>query len=390
MSGRFPGARTVDQLWSNLTTGVDSITRFGEADLEDSFPPETRAQPNFVRARAIIDDVDQFDAGFFGMYPREAQLTDPQHRVFLECAWEALEDGGYDPAACSGSIGVFAGCSVPTYFLNNVCTERSVIDDFTNQYQVGGYPTLVGAAQDFLATKTSYKLDLRGPSITSLSACSTSLLCVTQACQSLLLYQADMALAGGVSISLPQKRGYLHQDGGMVSADGTCRPFDAEATGTVFGSGAAVVLLKRLDDAVRDGDSIYAVIRGFGVNNDGATKVGYTAPSVDGQAACIMAAHAMAGVDANTIGYVECHGTATPLGDPIELAGLEKAFRASTGDRQFCALGSVKANIGHLDVAAGTAGLIKTCRPSNTGACRRWRISGRRIRASTSRRAPSS
>ncbi|GJE49918.1 Glutamate-1-semialdehyde 2,1-aminomutase [Methylobacterium tardum] len=361
MSGRFPGARTVDQLWSNLTTGVDSITRFGEADLEDSFPPETRAQPNFVRARAIIDDVDQFDAGFFGMYPREAQLTDPQHRVFLECAWEALEDGGYDPAACSGSIGVFAGCSVPTYFLNNVCTERSVIDDFTNQYQVGGYPTLVGAAQDFLATKTSYKLDLRGPSITSLSACSTSLLCVTQACQSLLLYQADMALAGGVSISLPQKRGYLHQDGGMVSADGTCRPFDAEATGTVFGSGAAVVLLKRLDDAVRDGDSIYAVIRGFGVNNDGATKVGYTAPSVDGQAACIMAAHAMAGVDANTIGYVECHGTATPLGDPIELAGLEKAFRASTGDRQFCALGSVKANIGHLDVAAGTAGLIKTC-----------------------------
>lgn len=361
MSGRFPGARTVDQLWSNLETGIDSITRFGDADLEDRFPPETRAQANFVRARAIIDGVDQFDAGFFGMYPREAQLTDPQHRIFLECAWEALEDGGYDPAACSGAIGVFAGCSVPTYFLNNVCTDRRVIDDFTDQYQVGGYPTLVGAAQDFLATKTSYKLDLRGPSITSLSACSTSLLCVTQACQSLLLYQADMALAGGVSISLPQKRGYLHQDGGMVSADGTCRPFDAEATGTVFGSGAAVVLLKRLDDAVRDGDSIYAVIRGFGVNNDGAAKVGYTAPSVDGQAACIMAAHAMAGVDAKTIGYVECHGTATPLGDPIELAGLEKAFRASTDDRQFCALGSVKANIGHLDVAAGTAGLIKTC-----------------------------
>ncbi len=361
LSGRFPGARSVDQLWSNLATGVDSITRFDPADLEDSFPSETRALPNFVPARAIIDEVDKFDAGFFGMYPREAQLTDPQHRVFLECAWEALEDGGYDPAAFSGAIGVFAGCSVPTYFLNNVCTERRVIDDFTNQYQVAGYPTLVGAAQDFLATKISYKLDLRGPSITSLSACSTSLLCVTQACQSLLLYQADMALAGGVSISLPQRRGYLHQEGGMVSADGTCRPFDADATGTVFGSGAAVVLLKRLDDAVRDGDSIYAVIRGFGINNDGAAKVGYTAPSVDGQAACIMAAHAMAGVEAGSIGYVECHGTATPLGDPIELAGLEKAFRASTDERQFCALGSVKGNIGHLDVAAGAAGLIKTC-----------------------------
>ena len=360
MSGRFPGARNIGQFWRNLRDGVESITRFSEAELEDSFSDETRRQPNFVKARPILDDVDQFDADFFGMYAREAELTDPQHRLFLECAWEALESAGCDPRSYSGAIGVFAGSSINTYFLENVCRDRRTIEEFTSSYQVGCYPMLLGAGSDFLATRVSYKLDLKGPSITVQSACSTSLLAVAQACQSLILGQSDLALAGGVSITFPQKRGYLHLEGGMVSADGKCRTFDADSSGTIFGSGAGVVALKRLSDAQRDGDHIYAVVRGCGVNNDGAAKVGFTAPSVDGQAAAIEMAHANAGVDARSISYVECHGTATPLGDPIEIAGLTKAFQASTSERQFCAVGSVKSNIGHLDAGAGVVGLIKT------------------------------
>jgi len=360
LAGRFPGADTVEQFWSNLCAGVESISRFSEAELEDSFSDEIRRASNFVKARPILEGVDQFDAEFFAMHAREAELTDPQQRLFLECSWQALEDAGYDPAKYRGAIGVFAGCSINTYFLQNVCSNRQLIEEFTSSYQVGCYPMLLGAGHDFLATRVSYKLDLKGPSVTVQSACSTSLLAVAQACQSLLLYQSDMALAGGVSVTFPQKRGYQHLEGGMVAADGTCRPFDAKATGTIFGSGAGVVLLKRLQDAIDDGDHIYAVIRGCGVNNDGAGKVGFTAPSVDGQAAAIELAHATAGVDARSISYVECHGTATPLGDPIEVAGLTKAFRASTEERQFCALGSVKSNIGHLDAAAGVVGLIKT------------------------------
>ncbi|MDB6161630.1 MAG: amino acid adenylation domain protein, partial [Gammaproteobacteria bacterium] len=360
MSGRFPGARTVEQFWRNLRDAVESVTHFSEAELEDSFSDEVRRQPNFVKARPILDGVEQFDAEFFGMYAREAELTDPQHRVFLECAWEALESAGCDPRTFNGAIGVFAGCSINTYFLEHVCRDRRTIEEFTSNYQVGSYPMLLGAHQDFLATRVSYKLDLKGPSVTLATACSTSLLAVAQACQSLILGQSDMALAGGVSITFPQKRGYLHLEGGMVSADGTCRTFDANASGTIFGSGAGVVALKRLSDAQRDGDHIFAVIRGCGVNNDGAAKVGFTAPSIDGQAAAIEMAHANAGVDARSISYVECHGTATPLGDPIEVAALTKAFQASTSERQFCAVGSVKSNIGHLDVGAGVVGLIKT------------------------------
>ncbi len=360
LSGRFPGARCVLEFWNNLCAGAASITRFNDDELEDSFSEAVRRHPNYVKARPILPDVDQFDAAFFGMYAKEAELTDPQHRIFLECAFEALEDAGYDHSTYRGSVGVFAGCSMPTYFLQNVCADRKVLERFTSDYQVGSYPMLLGNSQDFLATRVSYKLDLRGPSITLQAACSTSLLAVTQACQSLLLYQSDMALAGGVSITFPQKRGYLYQEGGMVSPDGLCRTFDAQANGTIFGSGAGVVLLKRLEDALEDGDQIYAVIKGFGINNDGANKVGFTAPSVDGQAAVIAMAQAMAGFDARSLGYVECHGTATPLGDPIEFAGLLKAFRASTDGNQFCALGSAKANVGHLDVAAGVTGLIKT------------------------------
>lgn len=360
MAGRFPGAADVAALWRNLREGVESISRFTDAELEDSFEPAIRNDPNFVRAHAILDGVEQFDAGFFGMHAREAELTDPQHRLFLECAWQALEDGGYDPAAYAGAIGVFAGCSMNTYFLRHVCQDRAAVDLFTSNYQVGGYPELLGTLQDFLATRVSYKLDLRGPSITLQSACSTSLVAVAQACQSLMLYQSDMALAGGVSITLPQRRGYLAQEGALASAEGRCRTFDAKADGTVFGNGGAVVLLKRLEDALDDGDHIYAVIRGAGLNNDGAARAGFTAPSANGQADAIAAALAAAEVDARTISYVECHGTATPLGDPIEVSGLTKAFRGSTDAVGFCALGSVKPNVGHLDAAAGVTGLIKT------------------------------
>lgn len=360
VSGRFPGADDVSQFWKNLCDGIESIKHFGDAELEDCFDEATRRSPSYVKARAILSGADQFDAGFFGMHANEAALTDPQHRVFLECAWEAFEDAGYDPATHAGPVGVFAGCSINTYFLNNICADRRTIEDYTGNFQVGCYHALLGSGREFLATRASYKLGLTGPSITVQTACSTSLVAVIQACQSLLLYQCDMALAGGVSITFPQKRGYLHQEGGMVSADGRCRPFDAEASGTVFGDGAAIVLLKRLEDALADRDHIYAVIRGCGINNDGADKVGFTAPSVNGQAQAIEAALAEAGVDARSIGYVECHGTATPLGDPIEVAALTKAFKRAAGERQFCAIGSVKGNIGHLDAAAGAAGLIKT------------------------------
>src|SRR3984893_8246715 len=287
MAGRFPGAKNIQEFWRNLCAGVDSVTRFADSELEDSFDAEIRGAPNFVKARPILENVELFDAPFFAMHTREAALTDPQHRLFLECSWEALEDAGCDPAAYAGAIGVFAGSSPNTYFLNNVCGDRRTIEEFTSNYQVGCYPMLLGAGADFLATRVSYKLDLKGPSLTLQAACSTSLLAVAKACQSLLLYESDMALAGGVSITFPQKRGYQHLEGGMVSADGTCRPFDAEASGTIFGSGAGVVALKRLEDALSDGDHVYAVIRGSGVNNDGASKVGFTAPSVAGQAAVI-------------------------------------------------------------------------------------------------------
>jgi amino acid adenylation domain-containing protein len=360
VGARLPGAKNADEFWRNLCAELESITHFTVDELEDSFDAETRAAPNFVKARPILENIDQFDAEFFGMYAKEAELTDPQHRVLLECAWEALENAGYDPAQYSGAIGVYAGSSINTYFIKHVLRDRKAVDTFTSDYQVGSYPALLGAGHDFTASRIAYKLNLRGPAINLNSACSTSMLTVAQACQSLLMYQSDMALAGGVSISLPQRRGYLYQEGGMASSDGHCRSFDAAASGTVFGSGAGMVLLKRLEDALADGDHIYAVIRGCGVNNDGAAKVGFTAPSVEGQAACIEMAHALSGVDPRTISYVECHGTATPLGDPIEVAGLTQAFRASTADTQFCLLGSAKSNVGHLDAAAGVTGLIKT------------------------------
>jgi amino acid adenylation domain-containing protein len=359
MAGRFPGAKDIHELWKNLAAGKESISQLREEELEAG-DPSLWNQPNFVKARGVLDDVDLFDANFWGMHPKEAETTDPQHRVFMECAWQALEDAGYDSQAYEGAIGVFAGCSMNTYFLRNLCSDREFVDEFTRTYQVGSYPSLVGNHVDFLATKVAYKLNLRGPAFTIQCGCSTSLVAICQACQSLLTYQSDMALAGGVSVSFPQKRGYLYQQDGMASPDGHCRTFDAKAQGTVFGSGAAVVLLKRLEDAVTDGDHIYAVIRGFAVNNDGSAKVGYAAPGVDGQSEVIAMAQAAAGVSADSISYIECHGTGTPLGDPVEVAAATKAFRASTDAKGFCAVGTVKTNVGHLDIAAGATGLIKT------------------------------
>jgi len=358
MSGRFPGARNVREFWQNQLSGIEAISQFSIDELEISRPEEVADQPNYVRARAILEDIDLFDAEFFDILPKEATLMDPQHRLFLECCWQAFEDAGYDPFSYPGLIGVIAGTSYGSYFHSQVCAQPGFTEDFVKNYQIGNYTAMMGNHPDFLPTRVSYKFNLKGPSFAIQSACSTSLVAACQACQSLLTYQSDMMLAGGVSITLPQKRGYFYQDGGMGSADGHCRPFEAEAQGTVFGSGVGVVLLKRLEDAVADRDHIYAVIRGFATNNDGATKIGYTAPSIEGQANVIAMAQQAAGVEPNTIGYVEAHGTATPLGDPIELAALEKAFRARTQDKGFCTVGTAKANVGHLDIAAGITGLI--------------------------------
>uniref|UniRef100_E6VPA4 Amino acid adenylation domain protein n=1 Tax=Rhodopseudomonas palustris (strain DX-1) TaxID=652103 RepID=E6VPA4_RHOPX len=363
LSGRFPGAPDVQKLWQNIVAARTSVSRFSPDELEDSFGDQERAESDFVAAKPILDDVDLFDCDYFGMSPREADLTDPQQRIFLEICAEALDDAGYDPERYQGAVGVFAGSSLNTYFLRHVCPDREAVERFTSNFQVGCYSELLGTLNDFTATRVAYKLNLKGPAVSVQSACSTSLLAVAQACESLAALQCDMALAGGVSITFPQKRGYIYQEGGIASPDGTCRPFDVDAAGTVFGSGAGVVAIKRLADAIADRDEIYAVIRGYGINNDGAGKVGFAAPSVGGQAECIAAALAMAGFEAETIGYVECHGTGTPLGDPIEIEGLSQAFaEASTGsisDRN-CALGSVKANVGHLDAAAGVTGVIKT------------------------------
>ena len=367
MAGRFPGASGVGAFWDNLLRGVDSISRFEPGELEDAFDAATRALPNFVPARAVLADVELFDAPFFGMQPREAALSDPQQRILLECAWEALEQAGHDPARPEACIGVFAGATGSTYLLQHLLRDRAAVEAYTSGFQLGNLPMLLGTGADFTATKIGYKLGLTGPCVAVQSACSTSLLAVAQAVQSLLCHGCDMALAGGVSVSLPQRRGYLAQDGGMASTDGRCRPFDKGANGTVFGNGAGLVVLKRLEDAVADRDHIHAVIRGVGINNDGAGKVGYTAPSVDGQAAAIAMAHAAADIEARSVGYVECHGTGTPMGDPIEVAGLTAAFGVSTQERGFCALGSVKSNIGHLDAAAGVAGLIKATLAVSTG-----------------------
>jgi phthiocerol/phenolphthiocerol synthesis type-I polyketide synthase E len=354
LSGRFPGASNLDQFWQNLRDGVESIRHFTNRELETlGIPSEWLTDQNYVKAGTVLEDFDKFDAIFFGYSPKEAETIDPQQRIFLEAAWEALENAGYNPATYDGPIGVFAG-SNPNDYIENLLAQSDVRD------AAGALERLIGNEKDFLCTRVSYKFNLRGPSITVQTGCSTSLVAVQLACQSLLNYQCNLALAGGVSINLKHSRGYFYQEGTIVSPDGHCRAFDADAHGTVLSQGVGVVVLKRLSEALSDGDAIHAVIKGVAVNNDGALKTGYTAPSVDGQAEVIAMAHALGGLEADTIGYIEAHGTGTALGDPIEIAALTQAFRASTQKKGFCAIGSVKTNIGHADAAAGIAGLIKT------------------------------
>ncbi|MEI9425798.1 amino acid adenylation domain-containing protein [Mesorhizobium sp. Cs1299R1N1] len=353
MAGRFPGAENVDQFWNNLLGGVESISDLDEQTLcEAGVDPHIFGKPNYVRREAVIGGVDLFDAAFFGISPKEAAWMDPQQRMLLETAYQALDHAGYGSReTAEGHVGVFAGVGANHYLAEREA-GRNLLDSEKLQIRILNGP-------DFTATRIAYKLNLTGPCVSVQTACSTSLVAVHLACQSLRSNECDLALAGGASISLPQGKGYLHQQGHILSPDGHCRAFDARAQGTVRGSGTAVVVLKRLSDACRDGDYIWAVIRGTAINNDGAAKVGFTAPSTDGQAAVIQAALTDAEVSADTIGYVEAHGTGTYLGDPIEISGLTKAFGSHTARKQFCAIGSVKTNIGHLDAAAGVTGLIK-------------------------------
>ena len=344
MSGTYPGARSLEEYWDNLSAGVESITHF--SDEEHEVPVWADGNANWIKAKGILDEPELFDAGFFGYTPEEARAMDPQHRIFLEKGWEAVEHAGYNVETCGESMGVFAGVSTNTYSLESMGAGSR------------GGPALF-TDKDFIATRLSYRLNLRGPSIVVQSACSTSLVAVCMAAQSLLDYQCDLALAGGAAVWTPTRSGYPYQPGWPMSPDGHTRAFDARAAGFVPGSGAGAVLLKRLSDARADRDNILAVVRGFAVNNDGAGKIGYSAPSVRGQAEVITMAQEFAGVTADTISYVEAHGTGTELGDPVEITALTEAFRSSTDGRGYCAIGSVKTNIGHLDAAAGIASLQK-------------------------------
>ncbi len=355
MAGRFPDAANVEQFWKNLCAGVESVTTFTDEQLlAAGVDARTMKLPNYVKTGILLDGVGMFDPQFFGFTPREAEVTDPQTRLFLECAWEALENAGYDPDRTKQRIGVFGGTGTNFYFQNNLVLNSDLMESL-NYLQKA-----IATTNDYLATRVSYIFNLKGPSFTVQTACSTSLVATHVACQQLLNGECDVALAGGAFVRIPQVAGYLHVEGSPQSPDGHCRAFDASARGMTIGSGAGVIVLKRLADALEDGDLIRAVIRGSAINNDGAVKIGYTAPSVEGQSAVIAEAQAMAGVSADEITYIETHGTGTELGDPIEIAGLTNAFRRSTGRNGFCPIGSVKTNVGHLVAAAGVAGLIKT------------------------------
>jgi len=355
MAGRFPGARNTEEFWENLRKGVESVRDFSQKELlAAGATAEDLANPDYVRRGAVLNGVALFDASFFGLSPRDAAIMDPQHRHFVECAWEALEDAAHPPQQFSGSIGVFAGSGMNTYLIHNLLANRRLAAT-AGLFQL----KQTGNDKDLLATRVSYQLDLRGPSINVQTACSTSLVAVHLACQSLLNCECDMALAGGVTIEFPHGLGYVYREGEILSRDGHCRPFDADSSGTIFSSGLGIVVLRRLEDALADRDHIRAVILGTAINNDGARKVGYLAPSVEGQAEVIREALDFAGVPSSSISYVETHGTGTRVGDPIELRALSKAFHDSAA-RGATAIGSLKSNIGHLDAAAGVAGLIKT------------------------------
>jgi phthiocerol/phenolphthiocerol synthesis type-I polyketide synthase E len=353
MAARCPGARNVDEFWSNLVAGKESITRFSRGELlRNGVPAAWLDNPDYVPAAGVLDDIDAFDADFFGVNPREAETIDPQQRLFLQSTWLALENAGYDPERFDGRIGVWAGCLMSSYYFELYRDPRLV-------ERVGHLAALLGNDKDYLATRTSYKLNLTGPSVTVQTACSTGLVAVCEARQALQDGRCDLAVAGAVAVRVPHRVGYFYQPGGIYSPDGHCRAFDAKGEGTVFGSGVGIVVLKRLDQARADGDSVRAVIRGAATNNDGAAKVGFTAPSVGGQADVIAAALEDAALTPDTIGYIEAHGTATALGDPIEIEALTRAFDSGGGPAGSCAIGSVKSNIGHLDPAAGIVGFIK-------------------------------
>ncbi len=361
MAGRFPGARDVDAFWHNLCEGVESITFFTDDELAERVPGEVLADPRYVRARGVLDGAEDFDASFFGFTPREAEVMDPQHRLFLECAYEALENAGYDTRRYDGKIGLYVGVGMNTYLLHAGEDRLSRL--------AGSYQAFISNDKDFVPTRASYKLNLRGPSINVQTACSSSLVAVHLACQSLKAGESDMAMAGGVAVRVPQRQGYFYEEGGILSPDGHCRAFSKDSAGTVLGNGLGVVVLKDLERALAGGDSVLAVIKGSAINNDGSFKVGYTAPSVEGQEEVITAALDAAGVEPRSIGYVEAHGTGTELGDPIEVTALTQVFHRGgsrishggevTHETGYCALGSVKTNVGHLDTAAGVAGLIK-------------------------------
>lgn len=353
MVGRFPGADNIDQLWRNLCDGVESISFFTPEELGPGIAPRLRDDPDYVRARGLIDHADQFDAAFFGISPLDARVTDPQQRVFLELAQQALENAGVDPARYKGLIGIYAGIGDNHYYTTNLLTHPELLA------LAGKLAVEYGNQKDYIALRTAYLLDLRGPAVSLNTACSTTLLAVDQAYRALLDHECDVALAGGIDITVPQKSGFLYQEGGTFARDGHCRPFDADASGTMFCDGAGIVVLKRLRDAIADGDTIYATLIGSGKNNNGARPVSFLAPSVEGQAEAIAMAQARAGVPVDTIGYIEAHGTGTPLGDPIEMEALCQVFRAKTDKRHFCHVGSIKGNIGHPTNAAGVAGLIK-------------------------------
>ncbi|WP_394834886.1 type I polyketide synthase [Pendulispora rubella] len=351
MAGRFPGASTLERFWENIRGGVDCVRDLTDAELHAAGAGDAMRHPKYVRAASFLEDIETFDADFFGFSPKEAELIDPQHRLFLECAWEAFENAGCDPAGYGGAIGVFAGTSYSTYLLRKFLREAGSMPVIEHlQLQVAN-------DKDYLASRVSYKLDLRGPSVCVQTSCSTSLVAVHMACQSVLDGESDMALAGGVCLRVPQRIGYVHQEGGILSPDGRCRTFDARGAGTIQGSGVGVVLIKRLADALRDGDPIRAVIKGSAINNDGASKVGYMAPSHEGQVRVISEALSVGGVEPSTVGYLECHGTATRVGDPLEIQALADVFAGVP--QGACAVGSVKANLGHLESASGVAGLIK-------------------------------
>ncbi|WP_257463565.1 type I polyketide synthase [Archangium lipolyticum] len=354
MAGRFPGAPDVEAFWRNLRQGVESRTTFTDEQLEAAGVDRSLySRPDYVRSGFVLEGTELFDAAFFGYSPREAEVMDPQQRLFLECAWQALEHGGYEPASFPGPIALFGGTGPSSYLLTRLLPNAQVMES------VGAYALTLANDKDFLCTRVAHKLDLRGPAVTVQTACSTGLVAVHMACQSLLSRESDMALAGAVSFSSDPHTGELYSPGGIHSPDGHCRAFDAQAQGTAGSGGVGVVLLKRLSEALEDGDFIHAVVLSTAINNDGSAKVGFTAPGVEGQAAVITEALAVAGVEPESIQFIETHGTGTTLGDPIEVAALNQAFRSRAGQRRTCALGAVKTNIGHTDAAAGLAGLIK-------------------------------